>query len=95
MKIICKVNEGSESKGFQPFKVVIEVMPEKLFEASVEKMGYARNYHVDIKSGGVSLDPKTLFVSACSVSMSELLLHVEICKFVMDSLPELKKVTFK
>lgn len=95
MKIICKVNVGGEIKGFQPLKVVVEVAPEKLFDVSVEQGGYTHNYHIDIISSGISLDPKALSVSACRVSMSELLLHVEICKFVMDSMPELKKVTFK
>lgn len=95
MKVICKVNQDKEYKKFQPFKLVIEVAKKKMREVTVEVGGYSDNHYLAIKSAGVTLRPDSLTVSSSQVSVPELLLNVEICNFVMNEHPELKKVSFR
>jgi hypothetical protein len=95
VKILCKINKGNKACNFQPCRVVVEVAPEKIFEVDLTLEGYQCNDRVDIKSAGVTLNTRTLTVSCSHVSVPTLLLHIELCKFVMDQTPELAEVKFK
>ena len=78
-----------------PFKVVVEVAKDVMREVQVKVGGYSDNRYVEICCGNVHLHPCTLTVTTRRVSVTELLLNTEICKFVMDSNPELKDIKFR
>lgn len=94
MKIICKVSEKIELKGFHLFKVIVEVAAGKMAEAIVGPGQYSSSKEVEIKSSGITFYPKSLLVDSSRCHAAELLLNLEICKFVSENFPELKLLDF-
>lgn len=90
MKFICKVDTAKKKKGFQEYKVILKLKPENMVEVNVTVEGYDES-RISISSGGVAFNPKDLTVSCNYVGVTCLLLHVELCKRVMELYPELRE----
>ena len=90
MKELCRIN--TESKNSKSFKVVIEFQEGVNKEVLVEPYKYdkSKEQNLFISSGGILFNPRDLVLNCNNVSVAEILLHVELCKFVMDSNPELR-----
>jgi hypothetical protein len=91
MKELCRIN--TKSKNSKSFKVVVEIEVGINKEVIVEPYQYdnSNKQPLFIMSGGLTFDPKSLTVKCSDVSVPEVLLHIELCKFVMDSNPELRE----
>ena len=92
MEELCRMNEGKKYTNyernieFQPFKAVIQVVKGTLKEVHVSLLAIGNGVpYTKIECEGVSLLPKGLTISASRVSASELLLNIEVCKFVMEA----------
>jgi hypothetical protein len=90
MKELCRMNINSKFGEFQKFKVVVEVSDGVNKEVTVAPYEYSTNNTALIQCGGTKLNPEKLTVSVNDVPVTELLLNIEVCKFVMDSNPELR-----
>ena len=90
MKELCRIN--IKSKNSKSFKAVIELQGGINKEVLVEPYKYdtSDDAKLFICSGGVTFDPRLLTLNCSNVSAAEVLLHLEICKFVMDENPELR-----
>ncbi len=93
MKIICKVSTEVNKGDFDEYKLVVE-LSNKFFEVYVRVGGYGNDKHINIISSGVTLQANLLKVSCSGVDVSTLLLHVQLCTFIMEQYPELRQITF-
>lgn len=91
MKVLCRVDlETSKNKffNFQPFKVVVDYFQGKTKEVVVDTNEYG-DKKIRVTVSRIAFYPKSLTVDASGVSAPELLLAIEICKFVADQYPEI------
>jgi hypothetical protein len=87
MKLICKIDRD-ECREFDPFKLVIEIVPGNLHEVDVEYYKYGNEIQIKT-AAGVVMNPRDLTISCGRLHAAQILLHVEICRFVLQQFPEL------